>query len=270
MSIDPAKMSIQLLGPLSVRLNGQPIMPSAAKQRRLLALLALNFGRIIPVPTLMEEIWEGYPPRSAAATLQTYVLQLRRHIAAAADSQRAAKQVLCTRHCGYALEAADADIDVVTFRRLADSGRGYAEIGDHRQASEWFSRALAMWQGPVLADVSLGPVLELSAIELEEARLGVLKRRIEADLALQRHADILGELRSLAAQHPLNENFCAYLITALYRSGEVMGALAEYQRLRGRLRSELGVDPCPRLRRLQQAVLTGDVSLDAPAISLVA
>jgi DNA-binding SARP family transcriptional activator len=112
-------------------------------------------------------------------------------------------------------------------------------------------------------DVRLGRVLELEAASLEETRLGVLERRLEADLALGRHADLLGELTLLAARNPMNENFGGLLMAALYLSGHVKRALEAYQRVRIMLREELGVEPCPRLRRLQQAILSGDPALES-------
>ncbi len=129
-------------------------------------------------------------------------------------------------------------------------------------ASDLLGRALALWRGPALVDVRMGRVLEIETASLEETRLGVLERRIEADLALHRHADMLGELSTLAAQYPMNENFCAFLMMALYRSGHAGRALVAFQRLRSALRGELGIEPCPRLQRLQRAVLSRDPLLD--------
>jgi DNA-binding SARP family transcriptional activator len=262
MSTDSDEMKIDLLGPLSVYLNRTPVMPSATKPRQILALLALNAGRVVTVSTLVEEIWGDYPPRSAATTLQTYILQLRNRITAAMAPGGDAKRVLSTRHCGYLLDGQASRIDVDEFTRLARACRAAAETGDHRMASEMLGRALALWRGPALVDVRMGRVLEIETASLEETRLGVLERRIEADLALHRHADMLGELSTLAAQHPMNENFCAFLMMALYRSGHVGRALEAFQRLRGALRGELGIEPCPRLQRLQRAVLSRDPLLD--------
>ncbi len=262
MNTEPEEIVIELLGPLSVHLGRAPVVPSAAKPRQILALLALNAGRVVTVSTLAEEIWGDYPPRSAGTTLQTYILQLRNLIAAAAAPGRDPKQVLSTRHCGYLLASQSSQNDVHEFGRLARAGRAAAETGDFRAASELLGRALALWRGSALVDVRMGRVLELEVTALEENRLGVLERRIEADLALDRHADILGELSTLAARYPMNENFCGHLMTALYRSGHVGRALETFQRLRSALRDELGVDPCPRLRRLQRAVLSGDPALD--------
>ncbi|HKB31574.1 MAG TPA: AfsR/SARP family transcriptional regulator [Streptosporangiaceae bacterium] len=262
MNTEPDEMVIELLGPLSVHLNRTPVMPSAAKPRQILALLALNAGRVVTVSMLAEEIWGDYPPRSAATTLQTYILQIRNLIAAAVAPGADPKQVLSTRHCGYLLGSHTSQNDVHEFGRLSRAGRVAAETGDYRAASDLLGRALALWGGPALVDVRMGRVLELEVTALEENRLGVLERRIESDLALDRHADILGELTTLAARYPMNENFCGHLMTALYRAGHVGRALEAFQRLRAALRDELGVDPCPRLRRLQQAVLAGDPALD--------
>lgn len=267
MSTERDEMGIELLGPLSVHLNGAPVMPSAAKPRQILALLALNAGRVVTVSTLAEEIWGEDPPPSAATTLQTYILQLRNRIASAMAPGQDPKEVLRTRHCSYVLQSPVGRSDVEEFGRLSRAGRAAAENGDHRLASELLGRALALWRGPALVDVPMGPVLELEAASLEETRLGVLERRIEADLALGRHADMLGELSTLAARHPTNENFYAHLMTALYRSGHVGRALQTFQRLRSVLRDELGIEPCPRLQRLQHAVLSRDPYLDAGGLT---
>jgi SARP family transcriptional regulator, regulator of embCAB operon len=263
MSTEPGEMSIELLGPLSVRLNRVPIMPAAAKPREILALLGLNAGRVVTMSTLAEELWGDRPPPSAPATLQTYVLELRRRMAAAMGPGHDPKRVLRTKHHGYLLEPRGGRIDVEEFRQLARTGRAAAEGGDHWVASELLGRALALWRGPALVDVRLGRVLELEAMALEESRLAVLRRRIEADLALGRHADILGELTALAAKHPMNEHFFSQLITALYRAGHVARALEAFQRLRSALIDELGVEPSAQLQRLQQAVLSRDPALDA-------
>jgi SARP family transcriptional regulator, regulator of embCAB operon len=256
-------IDVRLLGPLSARLNHREVAPSAAKQRQILALLALNTGRVVTVSTLVEELWGDYPPRSSATTLQTYILQLRNKLAAASPGDSGARAVLSTRHGGYMLEEEACHTDVDEFGHLSAAGRAAAERGDHLAASEQLGRALTLWRGPALVDVRLGRVLELEATSLEETRLGVLERRIEADLTLGRHADLLGELTLLTARNPMNENFCALLMTALYRSGHVGRALEAYQRVRAVLRDELGVEPCPWLRRLQQAILSGDPALES-------
>jgi SARP family transcriptional regulator, regulator of embCAB operon len=259
----PTEMRIELLGPLSVRINHLPVMPRAAKPRQVLALLALNAGRVVTVSTLMEELWGDRQPRSALTTLQTYILESRRRIAAAMAPDHDPKWVLVTRLDGYMLDCSTDNIDVIRFERLAQAGRAAAEIEDHGLASELLRRALAVWRGSALVDVRKGGVLELEAMVLEESRLAVLSRRIEADLAIGRHADILGELAALSARYPLNENLSAKFITALYRTGHTARALQAFQRLRNSLVNELGIEPSAQLQRLQHAVLSRDPSLDA-------
>lgn len=261
MNRDPRPLSIGLLGPLSLRLNQTPVRTSAPKQRQVLAVLALNVGRVVTVPTLIEELWADSPPRSYATTLQTYILQLRNALAAANSGDPDARQMLSTHHNGYLLEEDACRTDVEVFDRHVRAGRAAAEAGDHRLASEEFNRALQLWRGPALVDVRMGRVLEIEAASLEESRLGALERRIEADLALGRHADLLGELTLVAARNPMNENLCAFLMTALYRAGHVGRSLQAFHRLRSVLNRELGVEPCPRLQRLQAAILSGDPAL---------
>ena len=118
-----------------------------------------------------------------------------------------------------------------------------------------------------MVDVRMGQVLELEAASLEETRLGVLNRRIDADLALGRHDDMLGELTLAAARNPMNEILCGFLMIALYRSGHVARSLAAFRRLRSVLNDELGVEPCPRMQRLQAAILSGDPALESPSWS---
>ncbi len=124
-----------------------------------------------------------------------------------------------------------------------------------------------MWRGPALVDVRKGSVLEIEAVSLEESRLGALERRIESDLALGRHADLLGELTRVVARNPMNENLCAYLMIALYRAGRVGRSLEAFHRLRSVLNHELGVEPCPRLQNLQTAILSGAPALDVWSVS---
>jgi DNA-binding SARP family transcriptional activator len=260
MRSNPERISVQLLGPFAATLSQRDVAPSAAKQRQILALLALNAGRVVTVSTLAEELWGDCPPRRSATALQTYVLHLRNRLAAAGPGGR---EFLGTRHSGYLLDASCCATDVEEFGRLARLGREAAEAGDHRATSELLGRALALWRGPALVDVPAGRVLELEAASLEATRLGVLERRIEADLGLRRHADLVGELTLLAARNPMNENFCGLLMTALYRSGHAGRALEAFRRLRAVLRGELGLEPGPRLQQLQQAILCGDPALDA-------
>jgi DNA-binding SARP family transcriptional activator len=257
------KIYVSILGPLSAYLSDQSVTPTAAKQRQILALLALNSGRMVTVSTLVEELWGDDPPRSADTTLQTYILHLRNRLSEAADTaRRDVRQLLATRHGGYILDGSSCQTDVEAFERLVRAGRTAAEAGDHRSASQTLTQALGMWSGPALADVPMGRILELEAGALEETRLSALERRVKADLSLHRHVDLLGELRLLTARNPMNETFSEFLMVALYRSGHAGRALQEYQRVRFALSEELGIDPCRRLQRLHHAVLSRDPALE--------
>ena len=261
MNSDPRPLSIGLLGPLSLMINQRQVPISAPKQRQVLALLALNAGRVVTVPVLVEELWGDFPPRSFATTLQTYVLQLRNALAGASPCNPDARQMLRTgQYGGYLLEEDVCDTDVTIFNQQVRSGRAATEAGDHRAASDRFGRALELWRGPALVDVRKGRMVDMEVASLEEARLGALQRRIEADLELGRHTDLLGELTLQVARNPLNENLCALLMTALYRSGHVARSLQAFHRIRSVLNSELGVEPCLRLQHLQAAILSGQAA----------
>jgi DNA-binding SARP family transcriptional activator len=266
MKSEPARLRVELLGPLSADLSGTPVTPSAPKQRQVLALLALNVDRVVTVPTLVEELWGDRPPRSYATTLQTYIFQLRNALAAAVPNDPDARLLLSTRHSGYLVESG-CRTDVEEFRRLAHAGRVAAEARDYRVASEQLGRALQLWRGPALVDVRMGRVLELEAGSLEETRLGIFERHIHVDLALGRHTDMLGELTLAAAKNPMNEIICGFLMIALYRSGHVGRSLETFHRLRAVLQGELGLEPCSRMQRLQAAILSGDPALDSPSWS---
>lgn len=257
-------MDIKLLGLLSAQVDGVSFAPSAAKPRQILTLLSVYAGQVLPVPTLMEELWGSHMPRSAVTTLQTYILQLRRRIAAACgpDAPRTAHQLLATRHGGYMLHVQPSQVDVHVYDQLVAAGRRAFDAGDDEAASGRFREALTVWRGPAMVDVQHGPVLEIELARLEESRLGVHERAFESELRLGLHAALLTELTALAARHPLHEGLHAQLMTALYRTGRAWQALEVYQGLRARLVEELGLEPSPRLRRLQQAVLSADPALE--------
>ncbi|MER7935247.1 MULTISPECIES: AfsR/SARP family transcriptional regulator [unclassified Streptomyces] len=257
-------MDIGLLGALDVRENGVSIAPTAPKPRQVLALLALRADRMVPVPALVEELWAGAPPRSARTTLQTYVLQLREHIAAAVRTGSgpgdaaapSAKDVLTTLPGGYLLASGGGGSDIREFERLRELGCRAMDDEDFAGASRTLRQALDLWTGPPFADVHTGAHLAMEARRLEESRLCALDQRIEADLRLGRHRELLAELTVLTSRYRSHENLHAQLMLALYRSGRRGEALHVYQRLRTLLVRELGLEPSARLRRLQQSILT--------------
>ncbi|MEU1408796.1 AfsR/SARP family transcriptional regulator [Streptomyces sp. NPDC005728] len=260
-------MDIKVLGALNAEVNGISIVPTAYKPRQILALLALYPGQVVPVPTLMEEVWGTDLPQSSLTTLQTYVLQLRRMLGTAmgADLPGSAKDVLATRYGGYLLQIPAESVDVYRYERLVAEGRQAFEDGEDAGAACLLREALDLWEGPTLVDVRLGPVLEIEVMRLEQSRLVAQERRIDAELRLGRHIELIAELTDLIARHPQHEGLHSQAMVALYRSGRQAAALDVYRRLRQRLIDELGVEPSPQLQRMHQAMLAVDPRLDIVA-----
>ncbi len=260
------RIEIKVLGPLEVSVGGVSIVPTASKPSQLLAMLALNAGRVVTVASLTEEIWDSQPPRSGVPTLHTYILKLRRKLqhALAGEGGVTSKDVLITRRAGYLLDVEPGDVDAARYEQLSAAGRSAVNQGDHERASRTLAEALRLWRGPALADVPTGPQLAIDAMRLEENRLGDLHLRIEADLRLGRHHQLLGELATLCARHPMLENFCVQHMVALYRCGRQSQALEAYRRLRSGMVDQLGVEPSPRVRQLHHAILSGHAVMDDP------
>ncbi|WP_308292457.1 AfsR/SARP family transcriptional regulator [Streptantibioticus ferralitis] len=267
---DEQTMEIHVLGPVRVRIGDQSIVPTAGKPKQVLTLLALRCGRVVPVSTLMEEIWGDKVPRSGTTTLQTYILQLRKLIARSlpAGCQLSAKDLLVTHFNGYQLAITPSAYDLREFERLTVEGDAALAAGDAETASRQLGRALELWSGSALMDVPAGQVLEMEAMGMEEARMRAQELRIIADLQLGRHAMLIPELRMLVAQCPMHENFCAMLMIALQRSGAPWRALQVFRNLRQILIGELGVEPSSRLQRLHQAVLSNVPDLPLAAYDL--
>ncbi|WP_327358767.1 AfsR/SARP family transcriptional regulator [Streptomyces sp. NBC_01304] len=265
-------MDIEVLGALAVREHGASVTPTAPKPRQVLALLALHADQVVPLAALVEELWSERPPRSARTTLQTYVLQLRDLISSALEHApedappRTAKDVLVTTPGGYLLNTSGGSSDIREFERLAGTGYRAMDAGDFPGAARQLREALDLWTGNALADVQTGPQLEMETRRLEETRLCALDQRIEADLRLGRHRELLGELTVLVRRYRTHETLHGQLMLALHRSGRRSEALDVYQRLRTALVRELGLEPSAGLRRLQRSVLMAgpEPVLDAP------
>lgn len=259
-------MDYRLLGPLSLRGDNGAGVLSAAKQRQLLALLLLHANQIVPVTSIVREVWNDEVPPSSHATVQTYVLRLRKVLAAAAGvtARRVSTEMLVTRTGGYLLRVAPGALDVHRFEQLAAEGRRALSTGDHRVAAAVFGESLRIWRGPVLVDVPAGRLLEVHVARLTECQLTVRQQLFEAQLNLGLHYEILGEVTALAAEHPLQENIHAQLMLALYRCGRRPDALAVFQRLREYLVGELGLEPSAKMQRLHHAILVADPVLDGP------
>ncbi|MGW0614972.1 AfsR/SARP family transcriptional regulator [Streptomyces sp. NPDC002788] len=266
-------MDIGILGSLAVRERGVSITPTAPKPRQVLALLALHADQVVTVGTLTEELWGAAPPRSARPTLQTYILQLREHIACALrqgeggeEGQRCAKDVLLTVPGGYLLKGGQGSSDLRDFERLAGLGYRAMDAEDYPGAAARLCEALELWTGPALADVHAGIHLETEIRRLEESRLCALDQRIEADLRLGRHRELLAELTVLVSRYPTHESLCGQYMLALHRSGRRGEALNAYQQLRARLVRNLGLEPSAALAKLQRSILmSGPAGAPAPA-----
>ena len=248
-------MDFGLLGPLTVSDGARPVAVSAPRQRVLLATLLLSAGRVVSVDTLAEVLWDGEPPAGARGAMHSAIQRLRSALGPAGAG------LIGTRPPGYVLQLGDSGFDVREFEVLAARGRAAAQAGAWAQAAGLLREALGLWRGEALADVPSQLLRQREAPPLEDLRLQVLGARIDADLALGRHGEVVAELRQLVAAHPLWEHFHAQLMLGLYRSGRQGDALAAYQDVRRVLAGELGVDPGPELQLLQQQILAADPAL---------
>ena len=255
-------MDFRILGPLEVWDDDRPLPLGGAKQRALLALLLLRANEVLSRDRLIDELWGERPPETAKTALQVYVSQLRKALAAATGN---ARRRLATRAGGYLLALAPDELDATRFERLLAEAREYLADEAPAQAAACLRDALALWHGPALADFAYEPFAQAEIARLEDLRLACLEERIEADLALGRQADLVGELEALVVQHPLRERLRGQLMLALYRSGRQAEALEAYQEGRRTLVDELGIEPSPALQRLEKAILVQDASLELPA-----
>ena len=249
-------MEFYILGPLEVRDERGGLSLGGGKQRALLALLLIHPNESLSIDRLIEELWDESPPPTAAKILQNYVSQLRRVLG---DDR------LQTQARGYALGVEPGELDLDRFRQRFEEGRRAQAADDPERAALLLREALALWRGSPLADFAYEPFAREEIGRLEELQLSALIERIDADLALGRHVDLIGELEALVAQHPLQERLRGQLMLALYRSGRQAEALQVYQDVRRTLVEELGLEPGQGLQRLEQSILTHDPAIDPPA-----
>jgi DNA-binding SARP family transcriptional activator len=254
-------MEFRVLGTLEVRRDGQQLSLRGGKQRALLALLLLHANEALSADYIIDGLWGERPPTTAAKALQVYVSRLRTLF----DPGRATgsrEGMLVTTASGYLLRLEDEQLDLERFTRLHRQGQ--RALADNRpaEAARFLRDALGLWRGPALVDVANEPFAQDEAARLEAMRLAALEERIEADLRLGRHSDVVGELQALLAEHPLRESLRARLMLALYRSGRQAEALEAYQQARRTLVEELGIEPGRSLRELEQAILRQDPALE--------
>ena len=247
-----AEIEYGILGPLEVAAGGRRVTLGAGRQRRLLAVLLVHAGEVVSTDRLIHELWGERPPETARKALQGHVSQLRKVLG---------PDAIVTRPPGYALRIAPGLLDADRFETLVEEARG----AEPALAVAKLEAALALWRGPALADFADDDFARDLAGRLEERRLQALEARIDAQLALARHVDVVAELEQLVARNPLREHLRAQLMLALYRSGRQADALKVYREGRVGLVEELGLEPGPELQELYRAILDHDPALAARA-----
>src|SRR5918997_2519293 len=245
-------MEWRILGPLEVATDSGLVALGGPRRRALLAILLCQPNAFVPRGRLIDLLWSLDPPSSAQGALQVHVHGLRRSLGA--------DRVL-TRGVAYAVSVRAGELDLERFEALALRGRERLAAGHPSDASRTLSEALALWRGRPLGDLPEGPFKDAEAARLEEQRLVALEDRIEADLRLGRHAELVPELRALVEEHPLRERPRRQLMLALYRTGRQAEALSEYQSVRRLFLDELGLEPGVELEELQAAILRRDPAL---------
>lgn len=251
-------MEYRILGPLEVVHEGERIPVARLKERLVLAVLLLHANEFVARERLIDELWGASPPPTARKAVNVYVSQLRKVLA------RDGRDPIATEDGGYRL-LVDADAtDEAKARQLLAAARDQAAAGELERAAERLRDALALWRGPTLAGLTFEARSGDEVARLDDLRLAALMDRIDCDLALGRHHEVLGELNVLVREHPLQERLRGQQMVALYRAGRQADALEAYRDARRVLVEELGIEPTETLQRLHQDVLRHDPALDTP------
>ena len=249
-------MEYRILGPLEVVEGGEPVPLGRPKERLVLAVLLLSANEFVSREQLIDELWGESPPPTAGKAVNVFVSQLRKALT------RDGLDPIVTADGGYRIELEADHLDVAHMRRLLATARERAAAGELEASADFLREALALWRGPTLAGLPLESRGRDEVAQLDELRLTARMDRIDCDLALGRHEDVVGELHVLVGEHPLLERLRAQLILALYRADRQAEALDAYQQARDVLVEELGIEPSPALQRLQKAILTQDSALE--------
>jgi DNA-binding SARP family transcriptional activator/ABC-type oligopeptide transport system substrate-binding subunit len=253
-------LEFRILGPLQA-LDGNERLPlGGAKQRSTLAMLLLARNHVVSRDRLIDGLWGASPPPSAGPSLETYISRLRRVLPDDGHGDR-----FVTQAPGYRLRVEAGELDLERFETLLEQARAARAAEEPEAAASALRQALSLFRGAPLEDVVRAPFAEAEIGRLEELRLGALEQRLEADLAVGRHGEVLGELESLAAHHPFREVLWGQLMLALYRAGRQGEALLAFDRARRTLAEELGADPGPSLKKLHRQILQQDPSLEHAA-----
>jgi YVTN family beta-propeller protein len=257
-------IEFRMLGPLELSADGRALPLGSPKQRALLALLLVHANETLSRDRLIEELWAEAAPATVESAFHSYLSRLRRLLDAAG-----AGGLLVRQAHGYRLQVEPDQLDVTRFEQLVEKGSEALALGKAELAAERLRQALALWRGPALADLQSERFAITAGARLEDERLSALEQRLEADLALARHRQLIGELEKLVAEHPYRERLRAQLMLALYRSGRQAEALRGYQQARRTLANELGLEPSHELRELEQAILRQDPTLATkPSVTL--
>jgi predicted ATPase/DNA-binding SARP family transcriptional activator len=248
-------VEIRLLGPVEVANGGRPVAIGGPKERAVLTALALQANRAVPSDELAEALWGDEQPRTAERTLRVYVSRLRQTFGEGPPS-------LLTRPGGYELRATAADLDVLAVEDEVRAARAAVDAGDLEQAGARFAAAEARWSGPSVGEFADAAFARAEAARLDELRRAIAEERIDVELSRGQHAEMVGDLEARCAANPLRERLWSQLMLALYRSGRQAEALRAYQELRGHLVEELGLEPTPDVRALEQLIVAQSPDLD--------
>ena len=251
----------RILGPIEVERAGDVAQLRGRGPRVLLCTLLLNRNRAVSVDRLIEALWGESAPPTATKTVQVYVSQLRKAMAALGG---AAEQQLETHGHGYLLRVESGQVDADRFQALVEEGRELRAVGDSETAALRLEEALALWRGPALADLAYEEAAREEIARLDELRIAAIEERIDADLDCGRHAELIPELQGLVGQYPSRERLRGQLMLALYRSGRQAEAVNAYADARRALSEELGIEPGAELRDLERRVLAHDPTLAPP------
>jgi DNA-binding SARP family transcriptional activator len=243
------RQDFKILGPLEVMTESGPLVIRGQKQRALLALLLVHAGKVVSTDALLDGLWGEHPPRTATTSLQNMIAQLRKVLGA---------HRVVTRSPGYALRFDADELDLARFESLLAEARS----ADAEPRARKLREALELWRGPPLAEFAFEAFAQGEIRRLDELRLGAVEDRIDADLELGRHAELVSELNSLVAEHPLRERLRGQLMLAFYRAGRQAEALQSYQDGRKALVDGLGIDPSPALQHLHRAILGQEAGLE--------
>jgi len=248
-------MDFRILGPLEVLADDRPVALGGVKPRTLLAVLLLHANEPVSAERLAHALWGEDAPGGAVRTIQVYVSRLRKALGGNGE-------VLETTPAGYRLRVAPGELDLARFEQQFAEARDALDAGDPEAAAALLRDAMALWRGAPLGELTFESSLQADVARLEEQRLAAIELRVDADLAAGRESDLVAELRRLLADHPTRERLAGQLMLALYRCGRQADALEAYDRTRRVLLDEVGVAPGPELRRLQEAILHHDASLE--------